>query len=73
MTAVRSAALPEVPHIPLALGLQEDSEGKADDTLEWGDEGTSLAGQLNAAHIDASICNHAMLSALYNLCKCTLS
>ena len=57
----------------MALELQEDSEGKADDTLEWGDEGTSLAGQLNAAYIDASICKHATLSALYNLCNCTVS
>jgi len=70
---VLSAALPEVPHIFLALKLQEDSEGKADDTLEWGDEGTSLAGRLNAAYIDARICKHTMLSALYILCKCTLS
>jgi hypothetical protein len=57
----------------VALELQEDSEGKVDDTLEWGDEGTSLAGQLKAAYIDACICKHAMLSALYILCKCTLS
>lgn len=57
----------------LALELQEDSEGKADDTLEWGDEGTSLAGQSDAAYINATIREHAMLSALYNLCNCTLS
>ena len=57
----------------MALELQEDSEGKADDTLEWGDEGTSLSGQLNAAYIDASSCKHATLSALYNLCNCTVS
>ncbi|KAL0056457.1 hypothetical protein WJX82_011547 [Trebouxia sp. C0006] len=36
---------------------EEDSEGKADDTLEWGDEGTSLAGRLGQAYTAGYNCN----------------
>lgn len=28
----------------MMIVMQEDSDGKVDDTIEWGDEGTSLAG-----------------------------
>lgn len=41
----------------LDAGWEEDSEGKADDTLEWGDEGTSLAGRLGQAYTAGYNCN----------------
>lgn len=37
--------------------VQEDSDGKNDDTIEWGDEGISLAGRLGQAYVAGYNCN----------------